>query len=63
MNFQANNYTLRLKFPEFNDENPQSWIRKVNRFSQIISMGEIAKVYHSGYYMVDVAGVWVYGIC
>lgn len=57
-NLQANNHTVRLKFPEFNGENPQGWIRKANRFFQIMPMGEAAKVYHSGYYMLGVADVW-----
>lgn len=58
VNLQTNNHSVRLKFPEFTGENPLSWIRKANRFFQIMPMGEVAKVYHSGYYMTEVADVW-----
>lgn len=54
VNLQANNHMVRLKFPEFNGENPQSWIWKPNRFFQIMLMNEVA---NSGYYMIDVADV------
>lgn len=57
-NLQNNNHTVRLKFPEFNGEGPQNWIRKANRFFQIIPMEERAKVHHAGYYMIDVADTW-----
>lgn len=58
LNLQANNHMVKLKFLEFNGENPQNRIAKANRFFQIRHMGKIAKMYHSCYYMMDSADVW-----
>lgn len=58
MNHNNNYQATKLSFLEFNGENPQHWIRRANRFFQLIPMEECRKVYHAGYYMVDVADTW-----
>lgn len=57
-NHGSNYQVTKLTFPEFNGENPQHWVRRANRFFQLIPMEEGRKVYHAGYYMVGVTDTW-----
>ena len=50
--------TFRLEFPEFNGENPRSWIRKANKYFQVHMIEEVHKIMHASYYLVGAADLW-----
>ncbi|GAB2209844.1 hypothetical protein Droror1_Dr00027069, partial [Drosera rotundifolia] len=51
----------RLDFPPFDGTNVVSWVRRVEKYFEVINVEEVRKVKFDAIYFTEDAEVWFYG--